>query len=444
MKPALDAGLVIYSSSTGDLDLFRADKTREYRESTLQGAYSSPMRPRRIEPRWIPRHLSSSGHIRRRWLEELEAPDGLWQRLLRSHRSQRQAVLPFGIEDHIAAIPEDLDGRAFIFKFAAPLLPLRLNTNEAVDVNMLINRAYLESYLDEYQAAILVDTPLGSFDCELPRDGARLRTVSFSILHRLFTLLGVRRAIESELDWYQVVELREHVSVTWAIEAALQDFSAFSEAAVLSQWDRGRGRGRGRLQRDPLQGVLDRFQRLHLSLHRAFGGYRDCGRLGEPPLSGVPAIGSLGNRFSPYAPVSATNVTIDTLLINAGGVDMSDNRISVGGNANLNIDSVLTNVTQSIQSMDAPTTKRAELESLVNVLLEQIRSVKMTAPDEAELLGKRLEETIQLAHKKKVSGSIWTVTTEGLLAAARAVSGVLPLALDSAQKIIEFIARMSG
>ena len=81
-------------------------------------------------------------------------------------------------------------------------------------------------------------------------------------------------------------------------------------------------------------------------------------------------------------------------------ITMSTNNIQVGGNANLNIGSTLTNVRQSIETTTAlPAEKRQELSKLVDEMTKQLKELAEKNPDEAALIAARLKEAVEQANQ---------------------------------------------
>jgi pimeloyl-ACP methyl ester carboxylesterase len=208
IRSVVEAGLIEYASPSADLEGYAEKKRKEYRDSpTLFDSYESTTDSSGTGLIWAPRIArSASGDISDRWTAEL-SDGGLWSRFLgdKTLGIGRGASL---IESAIALVPERLEGRAFIMAHAERFIPLTLDDAQKTQVNMMINRAYLESYLLEYGARILVEGPLGSLDCGLLQDKPE-RTVSMRAMQRLFNWLGITGMIENELSWIDAISLRD-------------------------------------------------------------------------------------------------------------------------------------------------------------------------------------------------------------------------------------------
>jgi hypothetical protein len=242
----IDMGLVYVASPTADLLEYVQSKRREYRdEAGLFVGYvdeRSLDRLNDVTPLWIPRiRRSASGDIRTAWRHALYLPDGIWMRILRAAR-KRAGVTASKLEDAIYGVPDQLEGRAFIFRYAERRLPIHLEPDESTEIAMMISRAYLWSYLEEYDAAILIDTPLGALDCGLPPENAdgALRTVSYRQLARFLRYIGINEYIDNRLDWYSLTQVREHPAfqelLGMALVSAIHFGRPLSDALRLSRY----------------------------------------------------------------------------------------------------------------------------------------------------------------------------------------------------------------
>lgn len=220
LRPVLEADLIYFSSPTADLAIYAEKKRREFRDQpSLFPAYTSIdilPGPMMDAFRWIPRvQLSASREIQRVWQDDLMAANGLWAQLF-VDAGLRGTVSVEQYENNIASVPERLDGRASLFRYMAPLLPLELAPGQSTRVKMLINRGYLTSFLDEFDAAIIYDTPLGSLDCGIGSVSSTgsPRLVSFRSIAREFDLVGIRNSVD-HLPWKDIVQLRELPIFRW-------------------------------------------------------------------------------------------------------------------------------------------------------------------------------------------------------------------------------------
>jgi nucleoside phosphorylase len=223
------AGLVKRVSSTPALSEYAIGKKHEYRdELPLFQKYEENVEWEVADTTgnhlvWVPRSGSSSADISAAWRRELISGRGVWQEPLEDRKNRRQLVLPSAIETAIYMAPDKLEGRAFIYRFVEPFLPFDPDPSFETRLKMLISRTYLASYLDELSAAILIDTPLGDLDCKLPAysQSGMIRTISWRILAQMFEILGIRNYFESRLSWSDIIRLRAHPVLHWALNFAI-------------------------------------------------------------------------------------------------------------------------------------------------------------------------------------------------------------------------------
>jgi hypothetical protein len=139
-----------------------------------------------------------------------------------NRRSSKNSRRVSRLESAIAAVPRSLDGRAFIARNASLLLPVQLDLTEWSQVESMISRAYLESYIREFGASVLIDTPLGLLDCGLPSldEEGHARTISYRRLTAFFGALELRPYVEQLLDFEELCDLREQFHFRWLLGQA--------------------------------------------------------------------------------------------------------------------------------------------------------------------------------------------------------------------------------
>jgi len=220
------AGLLAVASESPDALEFLAKKRREYRGvHTLFGGYGEDADAVQLDAElWTPRTASSSGEIRATWLDELEGR-GLWQQVLQA------GSLPYlnrnlsRLENAIERVPDRLYGRAFIYRHLEGLLPIDLTVSQRVAVEMLISRAYLLSYMNEYNAAILVDGPCGQLDCGISQKLDGHEAVSVRKLNELLSLLGISGHLRRSMSLQALLRLRNEPLWRWLMERHFEDVS---------------------------------------------------------------------------------------------------------------------------------------------------------------------------------------------------------------------------
>ena len=222
--------LVQFSSPTSDLGLYAVQKQREYRdESPLFGRYVTavPVVDERYlqHLHWLPRvRKSASREISRTWVDELVIVGGVINQLAAS-RAQRHGGVSNKIETSLASLPERLEGRAFIMEHVTPLLPIDLTPRERSDMDLMLSRAWIMSFLSEYDASLLVDTPLGLLDCGVNYTDASgcPRLFSFRVARTIYSAVGIDRAIEKDLSLASLIECMSEPIVGWFRDLVLAE-----------------------------------------------------------------------------------------------------------------------------------------------------------------------------------------------------------------------------
>ena len=218
----IQAGLFSYASPTPDLMIYATHKQREYRdELPLFPKYQQPVNTTsRVAANlmWRPRLGSASETITSKWTSELERADGIWKRIITCAGSLQSLRLE-KVEKAVATAPKRLEGRAFVYRFAAPLLPFDVDMTSETRIKLLISSAYLESYLRELNAMIVCTTSLGILDCQLPRysEKGQIQTVSFSALCKWLDIVGILPWIDHVLTWRQLLKIRTHAALRWLL-----------------------------------------------------------------------------------------------------------------------------------------------------------------------------------------------------------------------------------
>lgn len=287
LKAATAAGLIHVSSESPAALEFLAKKRREYRSrSELFPGYGEETETPDLDVGvWTSRARSSSGDITETWIGELGS-GGLWQQIL-AQGARPYLDRPLGrIEAEIEATPQRLDGRAFIFQFAEGLLPVDLEISQRVSVEMLISRAYLMSYMREYQASILVDLPIGRLDCGLANnlDGGVI--VSLRRLREFLTLLGIATQIERSMSLAALLRLRVEPMWTWLMDRHFEDVTD-PLRPLTGAMMAARFRGLGRLSRNSVGAVVERIGEFHEAVEKTLPAQLELGSDIEPPALGT-------------------------------------------------------------------------------------------------------------------------------------------------------------
>ena len=224
LRAARAAGLIQISSDSPVGLEFLAKKRREYRtQIELFPGYSDDTSLSDLDSSlWTPRTRSSSGDITKEWVGHLKE-GGIWQDVL-AQGSRPYLNRPLTrIENAIEATPQLLDGRAFIFRYVRELLPLALEAQQRVLIEMMISRTYLLSYMIEYDASIMIDLPLGGFDCGLAKELDGGAVISVRRFLEFLALLGISPQIASSMSMTALLRLRREPMWKWLVERYFED-----------------------------------------------------------------------------------------------------------------------------------------------------------------------------------------------------------------------------
>jgi hypothetical protein len=118
------------------------------------------------------------------------------------------------------------------------------------------------------------------------------------------------------------------------------------------------------------------------------------------------------------------------------------NNIKVGGSAIINIDSVLTNVTQTIGAASGlDSAQKSQLEALVQSLKAELDTLKASHADETKEIAEALEKAVTGAAKppQERKKSLLQLSAKGLKDAAELVKDIAPTVLTTADRIAKFI-----
>jgi nucleoside phosphorylase len=213
--------LAEYTSPTRDLGQYAIKKQREYRDSQLLFARYVMVQPA-IKGKyldgliWVPRiKKSAAGEITTEWVDDLALPTGTLHDIVKARAGPFKSTSR--LERRLANVPEALDGRAFLARNVLCLLPKDITSREATATSLLISRAYVTSFIEEFQVAILVDTPIGRLDCDLPSHSVEGRPLFFSYRcgRELLASLGLRRYVDSSVALSHLLELRSDPVFEW-------------------------------------------------------------------------------------------------------------------------------------------------------------------------------------------------------------------------------------
>jgi predicted nucleotide-binding protein len=277
LKVASAAGLVQVSSESPAALEFLAKKRREYRtQLEMFPGYSDEGAAMDLDSSlWTPRARSSSKDISEAWVEQLKG-GGLWQEIL-AQGARPYLNRPLGrIEREIETTPYRLDGRAFIFRYVDELLPLTLDPSQRVGVEMLISRSYLLSYMAEYQASVLIDLPIGRFDCGLADELDPGVVVSFRRLRDFLTLLGISSQIVSSMSPVALIRLRLEPMWQWLMERYFEN-AIDPQRPLMGAMMAARFKGFERLRKNSVEAVAERIGEFHRAVEKELPAQLELG-----------------------------------------------------------------------------------------------------------------------------------------------------------------------
>ncbi len=133
---------------------------------------------------------------------------------------------------------------------------------------------------------------------------------------------------------------------------------------------------------------------------------------------------------------------IEQFVQQIGGVHVGHN-INVGGSAIINIDSVLTSVTQALGSATSglESAQTSQLEGLVDALKADLEKIKISHTDETKAIADALQKVIDNAVKppQERKKSLLQLSASGLKEAAELVKDVAPSILTTAGLVANFV-----
>ncbi|MBW4545922.1 MAG: CHAT domain-containing protein [Symplocastrum torsivum CPER-KK1] len=229
LQPLIADGILHFASPTSSWQEYLDTKLIEYRDELSLYSNSQNRKVaagiKKLNPQWIPRiQRSSAQDISSAWKKELYKDTGIWKKIL-DKTIQKHGSIPQKLDLAIDNVPERLDGKAFIYKYAVSLLPVTFEASENTQIGMLISRSYLESYLEEFDAIMFTNTPLGQLDCGLQQFSTegKLRTISLRALFSFLKSIRIQQYIDNSLEWEELIELRENFKFRWLKKQILEN-----------------------------------------------------------------------------------------------------------------------------------------------------------------------------------------------------------------------------
>ena len=123
-----------------------------------------------------------------------------------------------------------------------------------------------------------------------------------------------------------------------------------------------------------------------------------------------------------------------------GGPEVINNITITNNSGIINLQSTLSEVTQSISLADslAPEAKE-RLTAMFSVFTKQLEGAPHDSAEAAEVAAEQAKELAEELSKPKPRKAVLQIKGSGLIEAAKALSEVVPIALATAKQIVEFI-----
>ena len=109
-----------------------------------------------------PKSIYSAGKvITEKWKESIEAEEKFWVNII----SRNDIHKIDAIEKILYRIPESIDGKALIYDFMRPAIPLQMDKREEAVLGLRLSEYYLMSFFYEFDCRIITNTKFGMLDC---------------------------------------------------------------------------------------------------------------------------------------------------------------------------------------------------------------------------------------------------------------------------------------
>lgn len=213
INPLINASLIDYTGDAPDFEI--NEKKNQYRNHDLFSIYSNEkIYEGKLDAlkkmRWNPRLASSTQEIKKNWYSDLEDETSPLTTIIKER--ENGFIHTQEIIKDFRSIPDRLQGEAFILNNVNKMLEKKeLNTRQKLTINFQINKSFLLSYLHEYNASILVNTPLSNLDCGIKNSETYRYIISFNDLQKTFMYLDLKNVIEKMLTLTDLIKLRENI-----------------------------------------------------------------------------------------------------------------------------------------------------------------------------------------------------------------------------------------
>lgn len=201
IKPLIETDHFRYISPTPNIEKYTEKKIREFYDNPeLYPTYNEDNLEKfliHLEGiKWQPRiKFSASKTITSSWIDELHE-GGMWKKLIEANVQDFRSINE--PEQIIQNIPYSLEGKGFIYKNIYSLIPLDLTIQNTTEINFMINRGWIESYLNEYDGSIISETPFGILDFGLGNKENRKSAISYSKFSIALNVAGLSDLLDNE------------------------------------------------------------------------------------------------------------------------------------------------------------------------------------------------------------------------------------------------------
>lgn len=222
-REVAEVGAIQLTAPATSLDDYQSIKATEYRDDAVNLYAVGKPSTAAVDVPWRPRHGSSAGQtISNAWSQEVRpgaALSPVVESIVRANGvSYRSAARS------LSTVPDRLDGRALVARFVIDAIAVPVPPSGRYAVEWLLSNKYLESYLDDLDAAVLVDFPFGSFAPMI--GGSDQRQISAARVERVLKLLGISQAmLHRPVDWQLLLMLRDTFELDVLLPTLYEDNS---------------------------------------------------------------------------------------------------------------------------------------------------------------------------------------------------------------------------
>jgi DNA-binding CsgD family transcriptional regulator len=167
-------GYISLASNTLNVGEFLQQKQQQYGVELDRYPLYFEATPSTVEAesptRWVLKSRNTTKDITSSWMESI-GDSKTWESVYNHSHSPSTSAF----ENDLVLVPEKLQANAFIADFVTPLIPVKKEAQEVTEryINILIQRAYIDSFLKTYNAACLDDFTIFDTSVILPVERPR-------------------------------------------------------------------------------------------------------------------------------------------------------------------------------------------------------------------------------------------------------------------------------